>query len=129
MYESIRNHHRANRVLLNIHGGIILYLFSFVAFADVVDIEQWRQSSNTVTMKDGNTARIVRIESLDTSTRQANAVIDAKDRFGNTRRKNVTLRVAADKFKQYARSCYRSPVQCAASAAIGTAAITAMGWY
>lgn len=134
MHEPTRNNRFTDGFLAYFHSRLarlLLFFFSLftaAAFANVVSFDDWLSRGNTAKTTTGNTVKIVRVESLDKATKTAGAVIDATDRFGNTRRRNALLRLSAQKFMQYGRACYRSPVKCGAAAAIAAGTVYAMGW-
>lgn len=115
------------------HTSLLIYfifgLTSFSTLGEVVDFNSYRQNPNTATTVEGNTVKINKLTSLDKTAKTANAVIDARDKFGNNFRINKTLNINAAKFKRYATSCLRSPALCAASVGIGYGLTELMGWY
>lgn len=100
-----------------------LMLAAPVVQADVVDLFP---GAGTVRVADGTTGRVVGVTSVNRAAGTVGAVIDARDRFGNSVRVNRVLKVVPEMVARFGRTCL-SPAGAARCAAVG--AITAAAAY
>lgn len=101
----------------------LLYFVAQVATASVVNFP----NTNTIPTTLGNTAKLIGVTSINSASRTASVVIDARDKFGNKLRLFKTASFSPTKIKQYATSCIKNPVPCFAVTAL-TAALVYYGY-
>lgn len=101
---------------------LIFFLLLALAFgaqaSNVVDFP----GAGTVRLTNGYTGRIVGATALNPSTKTMSAVIDARDKFGNSIRVTRALKAIPSRLATFGRSCLspQGALVCAAAAAITT---------
>lgn len=95
---------------------------SLVFAGDVVNFP----GAGTVKLTNGGVGRVVGVTALDSNTKTATAVIDARDRFGNSIRVTRTLKAIPSALGRFGRSCISGGIsgafRCTAYSAIAAAA-------
>ncbi|RVU33237.1 hypothetical protein EOE67_17410 [Rheinheimera riviphila] len=100
-----------------------LYLVPQIAFAQVYPFP----NTNTIPITTGGKAKLKGVMAIDAPAKTASVVIDARDKFGNNMRVFKTANFSPAKLKEYAKTCIKNPVACAASAIL-TAALIEYGY-
>lgn len=84
-------------------------------------------NTNTIPITTGGKAKLKGVMAIDATNKSASVVIDARDKFGNNMRVFKTANFSPAKLKEYAKTCIKNPVACAASAVL-TAALIEYGY-
>jgi len=105
--------------LYRCYACCFLYFISQVSYG-LVDTSLF-PGANTVPTSNGNTARLAGVTSINKTGRNANLVLDLRNKYGNPIRVFKTAKFNPLKLKSYITTCVRNPIACGASAALTSA--------